>query len=74
MLWRCIHHNGENTLLHLPSVFRTQDDHFHPLEIDLDRGGTAHALGKAVGRELTRIVNDKVRLAKVCQLFFRRAD
>ena len=67
-------HDGEDTLLHLPSVFRTQDDHFHALEVDLDRGGAAHTLGKAVGRELTRVVNDKVRFAKSSQLFFRRAD
>jgi len=68
------HHDGENTLLHLPSIFRTQDDHFHTLEVDLDRGSTAHTLGKAVGRELTRVVDDEVGFAKVCQLFFRWAD
>jgi hypothetical protein len=67
-------HDGEDTLLHLPSVFRTQDDHFHTLEVDLDRGSTAHTLSKAVGRELTRVVNDKVGFAKISQLFFRRAD
>ena len=68
------HHDGEDTLLHFPSVFRTQDDHFHTLEVDLDRGSATHTLGEAIGRELTRVVNDKVGLAKVCQLFFRRAD
>lgn len=68
------HHDREDTLLHLPSIFRTQDDHFHTLEVDLDRGSTAHTLGKTVGRELTRVVNDKVGFAKICQLFFRRAD
>ena len=67
-------HDGEDTLLHLSSIFRTQDDHFHTLEVDLDRGSTAHTLGKAVGRELTRVVNDKVGLAKISQLFLRRAN
>jgi hypothetical protein len=67
-------HDGEDTLLHLASIFRTQDDHFHTLEVDLDRGSAAHTLGKAVGRELTRVVNDKVGFAKIRQLFFRRAD
>ena len=68
------HHNGEDTLLHLPSIFRTQNDHFHTFEVDLNRGSTAHTLGEAVSRELTRVVNDKVGFAKICQLFFRRAD
>lgn len=68
------HHDGEDTLLHLPGIFRTQDDHFHTLEVDLDRGSAAHTLGKAVGRELTRVINDKVGFAKICQLFFRWAD
>jgi hypothetical protein len=67
-------HDGEDALLHFPSIFRTQDDHLHALEVDLDRGSTAHTLGKAVGRELARVVNDKVGFAKICQLFFRRAD
>ena len=60
------HHDGEDTLLHLPSVFRTQDDHFHTLKVDLHRGSAAHTLGKAVGRELARVVNDKVGFAKSC--------
>ena len=68
------HHDREDTLLHLPGIFRTQDNHFHTLEVDLNRGSAAHTLGKAIGRELTRVVNDKVGFAKVCQLLFRRAD
>ena len=67
-------HNGEDTLLHLASVFRTEDDHLHALEVDLHGRCRRHALREAVGRELASIVDDKVRLAKVSQLFWRRPD
>ena len=67
------HHNGEDALLHLAGVLGAQDDHLHALEVDLDGGRRAHALGEAVGGELTGVVDDEVGLAEVCELLFRRA-
>ena len=68
------HHNGEDTLLHLAGVLGAEDDHLHALEVDLDGGSRAHALGEAVGGELAGIVDDEVGLAEVLKLFFRRSD
>ena len=70
----CTHHDRKDTLLHLSGIFRTENDHFHALKVDLDGGRAAHALGEAVGRELAGVVNDKVRLAKVGEFFFRWTD
>ena len=71
---RDAHHDREDTLLHLTRVLRAEDDHLHALEVDLDGGRAAHALGEAVGGELTGVVDDEVGLAKVLELFLRRAD
>jgi hypothetical protein len=49
------YHDREATLSHLAGIFRTKDNHFHTLKVDLDRGCT-HALGEVVGGELTRVV------------------
>ena len=68
------YHDGEYTLLHLTGVLGAEDDHLHPLEVDLDRGSGRHALGEAVRRELARVVDNEVRLAEVLELFLRRAD
>ena len=68
------YHDGEDTLLHLTGVLSTEDDHLHPLEVDLDRGSGRHALREAVRRELAGVVDDEVGLAEVLQFFFRRAD
>ena len=67
-------HNGEDALLHLSCVLGTEDNHFHALEIDLDRGGRAHPLGESVGRELTGIVDDEIRFAEVAELLLGRSD
>lgn len=58
-------HDGENTLLHLTGVLSTEDDHFHPLEVDSDGSGGSHASCESVGRELTSVVDDEIRLAEV---------
>ena len=71
---RRTYHDGEDTLLHLASVFRTEDDHLHALEVDLHGRCRRHALREAVRRELASVVDDEVRLAKVSQLFWRRPD
>ena len=48
-------HSGEDTLLHLAGILGTEDNHFHALEVDLHGCCGGHALGEAVGRELTSI-------------------
>ena len=68
------YHDREDTLLHLTGVLSAKNDHLHPLEVDLDGGSGAHALGEAVGRELTSIVDDEVRLAKLRKLLLRWTD
>ena len=68
------YHHRENTLLHLTGIFGTKDHHFHTLEVDLDGGSGAHALGETVGRELTGVIDDEVRLAKLCELLFGGSD
>jgi hypothetical protein len=68
------HHDGKDTLLHFSRVFRSENDHFHTLEVDLDGRRTAHTLGKAVRRELASVVDDKIGLAKVGEFFFRWTD
>ena len=67
-------HDGEDTLLHLPRVLGTEDNHFHALEVNLDRGGRAHTLGESVGGELSGIVDDEVWLAKVAELLLGGSD
>ncbi len=68
------YHHGEDTLLHLTGVLSAEDDHLHPLEVDLDGGGRGHALREAVRRELARIVDDEIRVAEVLELLLRWAD
>ena len=67
-------HDREDTLLHLSRVLGAEDDHFHTLEVDLDRGGRAHTLGESVGRELSGIVDDEVWFTKVAELLFGWSD
>ena len=71
---RGTNHDGEDTLLHLTGILRSEDDHFHPLEVNFDRGRRGHALREPVRRELARVVDDEVRLPEVLQFLFRRAD
>ena len=68
------HHNGEDTLLHLTGVLGSEDNHLHPLEVDLNGCGGRHALCETVRWELSGIVDDEVGLAEVLELLFRRAD
>lgn len=62
-------HDREDPLLHLSGVFCSENNHLHALEVDLDRGCRAHALGEPIGRELTGVVDDKVRFTEVKKLF-----
>jgi hypothetical protein len=59
------YHDGENTFLHFTRILGTKNDHLHALEVDLDRCGRAHALGEAIGGELSSIVDDEIRFAEV---------
>jgi len=67
-------HDGEDTLLHLSRVLGTKDNHFHALEVDLDRGSGAHTLGEPVGRELASVVDDEVWFTKLVELLLGRSD
>ncbi len=73
MGWRVVH-DGEYTLFHLAGVLGTQNNHFHALKVNFDGGCGGHALREAIGRELAGIVDDKVGLAKVCELFLGGTD
>jgi hypothetical protein len=68
------HHNGEDTLLHLTSIFRAEDDHFHSFEVDLDRRCRTHTLCKTIGRKLTSIIDYEIGFAEFCELRFCRTD
>lgn len=67
-------HDGEDTLLHFSSVFGTENDHFHSLEIDLDRGGGCHTGRESIGRELTSVVNDEIGFTKVGEFLCSRSN
>jgi len=67
-------HDGKDTLLHFTSVFRTEDDHLHTLEVNLDGCGRAHTLRESVSGELARIVDDEVRFAEFQQFRLGWAD
>ena len=67
-------HDGEDALLHFSCVLGTKDDHLHPLEVDLDGRGGAHALGESVGGELSGIVNDEIGFTEVAEFFIGRSD
>lgn len=67
-------HDGKDALFHLAGVLCTENDHFHSLKVDFDRGRRGHARRESVGGELTSVVDDKVGLAKVGKLLGCRAD
>ena len=69
-----VYHNREYTLLHLTGVLRSEDNHLHTLEVDLNGSCRRHALGESVCRELTSIVDDEIGFTKVCELLFGWAD
>lgn len=60
-----IMHDGEDTFLHLTCIFRTENDHFHTLEIDFDGRGRGHSGREAVCGELTGVVDDEIGLSEV---------
>lgn len=67
-------HDREDTLLHLSSVFSSQDDNFASLEVDLDGGGGGHTGGETIGWELTGIVDCEVGGTKLSEFFGGRSD
>ena len=67
-------HDGEDTLLHLSCVLGTKDDHFHALEVDLNRGGGAHTLGESVGGELSSVIDDEIGFTELAELLLGRSD
>ena len=69
MCWKGTDHDGKHAFLHLASIFGTEDDHFHPLKVDLDRSGRTHTLCETIGGELASIIDDEIGLSKVFQIF-----
>lgn len=67
-------HDTEDTLLHLSGVFRSENDHLHTLEVDLNRGRRGHTGGESVGGELTSIVDDEIGLSEVGEFSGSRSD
>ena len=67
-------HDGEDTLLHLSCVLGTKDDHFHALEVDLDRCGGTHALGESICGELPGVVDGEIGFTKVAEFLLGRSD
>lgn len=68
-----VEEDGENSLLHLSSVFSTQDDHFFFGKIDGNRSRRAHPSGVSIGRERPCIINGVVRV-EFGKLFPRGTD
>lgn len=71
--WHLVEENGEDTLLHLPGVLRTQDDHLLLGKVDGYRSGRSHAGREPVRREGTGVVNNVVGV-EMLQLLPRGAD
>lgn len=68
-----IKENGKDTLLHLPSVLRTKDDHLLFGKVDGNRCSGGHSDGISIGGKGACIVDDIVRV-KMLQLLRSRAD
>lgn len=69
-----IMHEREDTLLHLSGVFGSEDDHLHPLEVDLDGRGRGHSGREAVGWELAGVVDCEVGLSIGLELSLGGSD
>ena len=71
---RRTYHDGEDTLLHLASILRSEDNHLHALEVDLDGRSRRHSLGETIRRELSCVVDNEIRLAEIEELLLRRPN
>eukprot|EP00963_Diacronema_lutheri_P001856 scaffold116_cov334-Pavlova_lutheri.AAC.76 len=68
-MFRCqIIHEREYTLLHLPRVFRAEDNHLASAEMQADGGARGHVADR-IGTALSRVVDDEVWILEVGQLF-----
>lgn len=71
---RSINIEGNNSpLLHLTSIFGTEDNHLLLGEVDGNGGGGGHTGGEAVGGESTGVVDDIVGV-EVLELLARGPD
>ena len=68
------YHNGENTLFHLAGILGAENNHLHPLKVDLNGGRGGHSFCESIGRELASIVDDEVGFTEVLQFFFGGSD
>lgn len=69
-----IMHYTKNALLHLARIFRAQNNHLHPLEIDLHGGSGGHTGGEAVSGELAGVVDDEIGVAECFEFSLCRTD
>src|SRR5262245_60545554 len=67
-------HDGEDSLLHFASVFRSEDHHFLRLKIQADARLAADSFDRVVRREWARIENHPVGLAELSQLRLAGTD
>ena len=74
MLYRhLVEQNGKNALLHLSSIFSTQDDHLLLSEINCNGCGGCHPGCVSVGREGAGIIDGIVGV-EIDELFSRWPD
>lgn len=71
--WHFVEEDCEDTLLHLTSIFSSENDHLFFGKVERNTGGAGHTSGISVGREGAGIVNNIVGV-EVLQLFARRSD
>jgi hypothetical protein len=69
-----IKHDGEDALLHLASIFCSEDDHLVRRKVDGDTGTRGHAEGVSVGGEGAGVVDGKVWGAVGLHLLVGGAD
>lgn len=68
------HHDREDTLLHFSRVFRSENDHFVTLEVNLDGSLRSHTGSESIGRELTGVVNGEIRSTEFSEFLLRRTN
>ena len=64
-------HQREHAFFHLAGVFGAEDDHFAPLQANVDAGARSHLVRVRIGRELAGVVNHVIGLAEIRQFFGR---
>ena len=69
-----VHHDSEDSLLHLSCVLGAEDDHLAAAEVEGHGGARGHALDGTVAGEAACVVDGEVGFAEVGKLVSSRAD